>query len=52
MILQGEGLYSKNRMRSLQDEWISDYPTLVDCTALRKAEAQRIPAKLNPARAG
>jgi len=36
MILQGEGLYSKNRMRSLQDEWISDYPTLVDCTALLK----------------
>ncbi|HEX5422358.1 MAG TPA: hypothetical protein VFW94_02330 [Candidatus Acidoferrales bacterium] len=36
MILEGEGLYSKNRMRSLQDEWISDYPSLIECAALLK----------------
>ena len=36
MIFMGEGLYSKNRMRSLQDEWNSNYPTLVDCMSLLK----------------
>jgi hypothetical protein len=36
MVFLGEGIYSKNRMRSLQDEWISDYPALVDCTSLLK----------------
>lgn len=36
MILRGEGVYSKNRMRSLQDEWINEYPTLIECTKLLK----------------
>lgn len=36
MIFQGEGVYSKNRLRSLQDEWIADYPSLIECTALLK----------------
>jgi hypothetical protein len=36
MIFEGEGLYSKNRMRSLQDEWQSDYPSLIDCLTLLK----------------
>lgn len=36
MIRDGEGVYSKNRLRSLQDEWISDYPSLVDCAVLLK----------------
>jgi hypothetical protein len=36
MLLQGEGIYSKNRLRSLQDEWIADYPSLVDCSTLLK----------------
>jgi hypothetical protein len=36
MIFQGEGLYSKNRMRSLQDEWINDFPFLIDCTTILK----------------
>jgi hypothetical protein len=36
MVFEGEGIYSKNRMRSLQDEWISDYPSLIDCSALLK----------------
>lgn len=36
MVLEGEGIYSKNRMRSLQDEWISDYPSLIDCSTLLK----------------
>lgn len=36
MVLEGEGIYSKNRMRSLQDEWINDYPSLIDCSTLLK----------------
>ena len=36
MILSGEGVYSKNRMRSLQDEWINDYPALIECSTLLK----------------
>lgn len=39
MVFQGEGLYSKNRMRSLQDEWISDFPTLLDAAALLKQKS-------------
>jgi hypothetical protein len=38
MIFTGESLYSKNRMRSLQDEWISDYPCLIDFAALLKQQ--------------
>ena len=38
-ILQGEGVYSRNRMRSLQDEWINDFPSLIDCSALLKQRA-------------
>lgn len=30
MLLDAEGNYSKNRLRSLQDEWISDYPFLLE----------------------
>ncbi len=34
-----EGEYSKNRLRSLQDEWIADYPTLIDFSfILRKKQ--------------
>jgi hypothetical protein len=36
MVFQGEGIYSKNRLRSLQDEWINDYPSLIECTSLLK----------------
>src|ERR1017187_9710797 len=36
LVFQGEGIYSKNRMRSLQDEWISDYPSLIEFSALLK----------------
>ncbi len=36
MILHGEGVYSKNRMRSLQDEWIADHPALIEFTSLLK----------------
>lgn len=38
MILQGEGVYSRNRMRSLQDEWVNEYPTLIDCAGLLKRQ--------------
>jgi len=43
MIYMGEGLYSKNRMRSLQDEWINDYPTLVNCASLLKKRSSVFP---------
>jgi hypothetical protein len=36
LIFLGEGIYSKNRLRSLQDEWINDYPSLIECSALLK----------------
>jgi hypothetical protein len=36
MIFEGESLYSKNRMRSLQDEWITEYPSLIECSSLLK----------------
>lgn len=37
MLFAAEGTYSKNRLRSLQDEWFADYPTLIDFTSvLRK----------------
>ncbi len=36
IVFQGEGVYSKNRLRSLQDEWISDFPSLIECSALLK----------------
>jgi hypothetical protein len=31
MLLQAEGVYSKNRARSLQEEWFADYPRLEEC---------------------
>ena len=37
-ILSAEGVYSKNRMRSLQDEWITDYPCLIDFSAILKQQ--------------
>ena len=30
MLLSAEGIYSRDRLRSLQDEWYADYPTLSD----------------------
>lgn len=37
MLFAAEGTYSKNRLRSLQDEWFADYPSLIDFTSvLRK----------------
>lgn len=40
MILEGEGVYSKNRMRSLQDEWINEYPGLLDFATLLKQQTK------------
>ena len=41
MLLTAEGNYSKNRLRSLQDEWFGDYPTLLEfSTFLRKKPKQ------------
>ena len=36
-ILEAEGKYSKNRLRSLTDEWISDYPNLSYFVKILKA---------------
>jgi len=36
MMLTAEGVYSKDRLRSLQDEWIGDYPTLIELTSILK----------------
>jgi hypothetical protein len=30
MLIAAEGNYSKKRLRSLQDEWLSEYPSLID----------------------
>jgi hypothetical protein len=41
MITTAEGIYSKDRLRSLQDEWVADYPTLLEFTTLlRKKPTQ------------
>ncbi|MDE0124317.1 MAG: hypothetical protein OXN97_07050 [Bryobacterales bacterium] len=37
IIRDAEGLYSKNRLRSLADEWVSDYPHLLYFTRLIKS---------------
>lgn len=40
-LLTAEGEYSKKRLRSLQDEWVSDYPSLADLAfILRKSPKQ------------
>jgi len=36
MILSGEGVYSRDRLRSLQDEWVVDYPSLLESASLLK----------------
>lgn len=38
MVFEGEGSYSRHRLRSLQDEWITDYPSLIDCITLLKKQ--------------
>ncbi|MHB8502759.1 MAG: P-loop ATPase, Sll1717 family [Candidatus Acidiferrales bacterium] len=40
VVFQGEGVYSRNRLRSLQDEWITDYPALIECSALLKQQTE------------
>jgi hypothetical protein len=35
-LLSAEGLYSKYRLRSLQDEWITEYPGLIDFSHILK----------------
>jgi hypothetical protein len=40
-LLDAEEQYSKKRLRSLQDEWVSDYPSLIDLAfILRKQPKQ------------
>lgn len=41
MLLRAEGNYSKNRLRSLQDEWLADYPTLIEFTSLLRKKNRR-----------
>lgn len=37
ILRQAEGVYSKERLRSLGDEWISDYPGLLDFSEVLKS---------------
>lgn len=37
-LLAAEGDYSRNRLRSLQDEWFADHPSLIDFTFLLKKQ--------------
>lgn len=41
MLLTAEGNYSKNRLRSLQDEWLSDYPPLIEFTFLLRKKPRQ-----------
>lgn len=41
MVIAAEGIYSKNRLQSLQEEWVVDYPRLLDfCWFLKKRHSQ------------
>lgn len=40
-----EGIYSRNRLRALYDEWYADYPTLEKFTALLKGRSDQFLAK-------
>lgn len=47
-LLEAEGIYSESRLRSLQDEWFGDYPTLIDFVLfLRKKPKQFVVRDLN-----
>lgn len=41
MLREAEGEYSRGRLRSLADEWIGDYPDLMDLTVLLKNRSER-----------
>jgi hypothetical protein len=43
MIREAEGDYSYNRLRSLADEWSSDYPTVLDFISLLRARPKHFP---------
>jgi hypothetical protein len=38
MLFAAEGVYSKYRLRSLQDEWVSEYPSLIEFTHVLKKQ--------------
>lgn len=44
VLRQAEGVYSKERLRSLADEWISDYPGLLDFSRVLKSRKQTFQA--------
>ncbi len=46
IILRSEGEYSKNRLRSLQDEWISDYPSLIDFTSIIRKQNRNFKVRM------
>lgn len=41
MVLTAEGEYSKNRLRSLQDEWITDYHSLIAFSTILKKKPKQ-----------
>ncbi len=44
--LKAEAIYSRNRLRSLQDEWFSDYPKLIEFTELIKKKTKQFKVKI------
>ena len=44
ILREAEGIYSRNRLRSLADEWISDYPNLLYFTRILKSRRAAFPA--------
>lgn len=45
MIRDAEGEYSRNRLRSLADEWFADYPSLIDFSCILEGKSRTF--KLN-----
>ena len=41
---EAEGVYSRNRLRSLADEWTSDYPNLIYFTRILRSRKRLFPA--------
>ena len=42
---EAEGVYSRNRLRSLADEWTSDYPNLMYFTRMLRSRKRLFPAR-------
>lgn len=45
VLVKAESIYSKNRLRSLQDEWVSDFPKLIEFTEIIKKTPKQFKIK-------